>query len=355
MSALGRRRFVAFAVSAFLLSILAMTAILVMADLVLHRRAERSAGLNHRGYRGPVVGRKRAGEVRVVVLGGSTVFGYGNPWDEAFPALLERMLNTSDARRPWTVVNLGFNAEGVHALLPTLDDFADLNFDVACFYVGYNDMLGDGGPNLALMRRESALFRRTGYFPILPAFLKEKALALRYGGDLEAAYVAMQPGEQPRTVFRPTVAARVSATALETASSISDSLSRQLAVGSPARPVGEAAGDAGCSHPWMHFCDSIYRAARHGLSRGIRVIVASQPRMTDPRAHDRQRQALAAMMGRQFHDEPRVRYLDLGSAVDLTDRNYSFDTMHLGLDGNRVIAAAFLDPVKEMAAVPALR
>jgi hypothetical protein len=35
--------------------------------------------------------------------------------------------------------------------------------------------------------------------------------------------------------------------------------------------------------------------------------------------------------------------------VDLSDRNYSFDEMHLELDGNRVIAAAFVDPVRPMA------
>src|SRR5262245_39871378 len=104
-------------------------ALLLVADLYPHHLAARSAGLNVRGYRGPVVGAKRDGETRVVVLGGSTVFGYGNPWDEAFPALLERLLNAGNSTRRWTVVNLGFNAEGVYALVPTLDDFAGLDAD----------------------------------------------------------------------------------------------------------------------------------------------------------------------------------------------------------------------------------
>jgi hypothetical protein len=75
------------------------------------------------------------------------------------------------------------------------------------------------------------------------------------------------------------------------------------------------------------------------------VIVNTQPRMTDPRVHDHQRRTLADMMSRQFSNDARVLYLDLSGAVDLSDRNYSFDEMHLGLDGNRVIAAAFVDPV----------
>ncbi|MGH9202175.1 MAG: hypothetical protein ACRD2A_13180, partial [Vicinamibacterales bacterium] len=90
-----RRRFVGFAAAALLLSMSVAMALLVATDQYLHHRAERSVGLNYRGYRGPVLGQKRAGEVRVAVLGGSTVFGYDGPWYEAFPALLEGMLNRS--------------------------------------------------------------------------------------------------------------------------------------------------------------------------------------------------------------------------------------------------------------------
>jgi hypothetical protein len=342
-----RRRFIGFAVASVVLALVVSGVAVLGADLYLHRRAERSAGLNYRGYRGPVLGRRQPGEVRVAVLGGSTVFGYGGPWHEAFPALLEGMLNQRDSSRKWTTINLGYNAEGVYALAPTLDDFASLEADLAVFYVGYNDMLGDGGPNLALMRRSSGVFRLTGYYPILPAFLRERALLLRYG-DLETAYLAMQPGQAERAVFRPSLAARASATALETADRIGDRVGRQINRWHADSAPPSTDGEAGCSRPWVFFCDALLRAVRVALARGQRVIVASQPRMTDPRVHDQQRHALADMMARQFGREPRVRYLDLGSAVDLSDRNYSFDEMHLGLDGNRLIAAAFVDPVRAM-------
>ncbi len=85
------------------------------------------------------------------------------------------------------------------------------------------------------------------------------------------------------------------------------------------------------------------------------MIVASQPRTTDPRVHDQQRRTLADMMSRQFANDSKVMYLDLSGAVDLSDRNYSFDEMHLGLDGNRVIAAAFVDPVRAVIGAPASR
>ncbi len=347
-----RRRFIGFAAATVALTV-AVTALgLLGADLYLHRRAERSAGLNYRGYRGPAVGRKRPGETRVVVLGGSTVFGYGGPWYEAFPALLEGLLNQRDPSRTWTAINLGFNAEGVYALSPTLEDFAYLDFDLAIFYVGYNDMLGDGGANLALMRRASSVFRATGYYPILPSFLQERALIFRYG-DLETAYLAMQPGQADRVVFRPTLVARASARALETADRIGNTVGRQITRFHADRLQTSTGGEAGCSHPWVFFCDAVQRGVRDVLARGERVIVASQPRMTNPRVHDRQRQALADMLSRQFANEARVRYLDLSNAVDLSDRNYSFDEMHLGLDGNRLIAEAFVEPVRAMAGVPA--
>ena len=192
------------------------------------------------------------------------------------------MLNQKEAAPKWTAINLGFNAEGVHALSPTLDDFAYLDIDVAIFYVGYNDMLGDGGPNLALYRRSSAVFRLTGYYPILPAFLRERALILRYG-DLESAYVAMQPGQTVQTVFRPSVSARASASVLEAATTVGDSLSRQIASWETPSVDGPADGEAGCAHPWAFFCDAVDRAVRSARGRGQRVIVASQPRMTDPR------------------------------------------------------------------------
>ena len=115
-----------------------------------------------------------------------TVFGYGVAWDESIPAQLERRL---DARldRPVKVVNLGFNNEGAFAFVPNLEDFEYLDFDVMILYEGYND-LGDSNRR-AVYRRDSAIYRWTGYYPILPLYLEEKAKMLRYG-DLNVAYEA---------------------------------------------------------------------------------------------------------------------------------------------------------------------
>mgnify|MGYP000455481373 CR=1 FL=1 len=306
---LTKRRFLLFAATAVAISILLTLLGVLAADLYLHQRAERSAGLNRWGYRGPVVGAKAPGELRVVMLGGSTAFGYGVTWDEAIPALLERTLNEQASPPLTRVVNLGYNNEGAYAFLPTLTDFEYLDAEIVCLYEGYNDLRGDFIPNLSVYRHYSAVFRLTGYFPILPLALSEKALALRYGGDLNAAYAANR-GERGTTVFRPGLADRTSAVALEAAESVSSSLSRQLdRFATTARPAVSTSSEAGCAAPWSHYCQAIYAATRYALTQGKAIAIVSQPRKVadGALAHDDQQAALMDMLVRHFAGEPRVR------------------------------------------------
>ena len=194
----SKRRYALLAAVSSLLSVLATCAVLLAGDLYLHKRAERSAGLNRWGYRGPVAGRKQPGEVRVVMIGGSTVFGYGLYWYEAAPVVLEQRLNEHRApdHRPVAVFNLGFNGEGAHSYRFTLEDFSFLDYDVAVFYDGYNDLAGDREPNRAVFRHKSLVFRATGYFPITPLMLLDKAAQLQK--------------KREQTVFRPNLAERAS-------------------------------------------------------------------------------------------------------------------------------------------------
>src|SRR4051812_21414965 len=103
-----------FGVASIGLTVALAIVTLLLIDIYLHGKFQRSAGLNVWGYRGPVVSRKAPGEFRIVVLGGSTVFGYGVKWDESFPAALERKL-AARTPRPFKVVNLGYNNEGAYS------------------------------------------------------------------------------------------------------------------------------------------------------------------------------------------------------------------------------------------------
>src|SRR4051812_14294657 len=88
-----RRRKLVFAAAAMTLAVVSILGLSFAADLYVHWKFGDTAGVNYRGYRGPVLGRKASGERRVVVLGESTVFGYGVHAKEAFPPILERLLN----------------------------------------------------------------------------------------------------------------------------------------------------------------------------------------------------------------------------------------------------------------------
>jgi hypothetical protein len=345
------RRKLLFAVAAVLLAAGMAVVGLLGADLLLHRRAERSAGLNVWGYRGPTVPRRHSGEPRVAVLGGSTVFGYGVTWDQAFPAALERLLAASAPGPQWSVVNLGYNNEGAYSFRFTLEDFAYLEPDVVILYEGYNDMIGDDGPNTALFRHSSPVFRLTGYMPILPLVFHEKALALMHGGSIDAGYAETQ-GAGSKVVFQPKLRDRAAASTLEAAVLLEKSIEKQLGRFSDTPGHNAASlGKDGCADPWRHYCASVVVAVDYALSRHAKVLVAGQPRLA--REHVRARQedqqrALAELLRQRFGGNPEVRYVDLAHAVDLGDTSSVTDGMHLDVGANRRLAEHLLAPVLDV-------
>ena len=346
---LSRKKYLVFAAAALAISLAGVLLLLLATDLVLHRRAERSAGLNRYGYRGPVVGRKQPGELRVAMLGGSTVFGYGVAWNESIPAFLQTKLEAR-LNRPVTVINLGFNNEGAYAFRPNLEDFEYLDYDLIVLYEGYNDLPGDEGPNRSVYRRDSAVYRAFGYYPILPLYLEEKARALRFG-SVNAAYEDLQrkEGDKGQVVFRPGLAQRTSATALEAVSSMTKALDGQLEKTTSAAPPASAAASAlGCTYPYVIYCDSVAAAVRFGRDRHKGVVVGLQPHLPGPRSnelHAKQREMLSAMLARVFGSNPQVVRADLSQLIDLTNVEVTFDGMHLKPHANDIIASALVDPV----------
>jgi lysophospholipase L1-like esterase len=345
------RRKLLFAVAAIVLAFGAAVAVLLGADMLLHRRAERSAGLNVWGYRGPAVSRRHAGQPRIFVLGGSTVFGYGVTWDQAFPAALERALKASVPGRQWSVVNLGYNNEGAYSFRFTLEDFGYLEPDLVILYEGYNDMIGDDGPNTALFRHGSPVFQLTGYMPILPLVFHEKALALLHGGSIDAGYAETQ-GAGSKVVFQPSLRDRAAASTLEAAVLLERSIEKQLErfAETPARSAA-AHGKDECGDPWRHYCASVVAAVDYALSRHAKVIVAGQPRLVrehlGARQEDQQR-ALAERLRRRFDGNQDVRYVDLAHAVDLADASSVTDGMHLDAPANQRLAEHLVPAVLDI-------
>ena len=352
---LSRKKYLSFAAIAVAMSVVGILLVLLVADLVLHRRAERSAGLNRYGYRGPVVGRKQPGELRVVMLGGSTVFGYGVSWNESIPAVLEARLREQSGGRPISVVNLGFNNEGAYAFVPNLEDFSYLDYDVVVLYEGYNDLMGDEGVNSGVFRHDSAIYRLTGYYPILPIYLQEKAMALRSGNDITAAYIDLRrkPDDPSAVVFKPGLATRTSAAAIDAIGAMTQALDGRFERTRTMPATAERESTLGCAFPDVTYCESVAAAIRFSLSRGLGVVVGSQPRLPgrrSPEFHERQQKVLASMIARVFGGEKRVAFADLSHALDLTNPEFTFDGMHLNPPGNRIIAGALAPYVEAVAA-----
>jgi hypothetical protein len=301
------------------------------------------------GYRGAPAGAKQSGDVRIVMLGGSTAFGYGLPSHESIPAFLERRLNAEAraAGRRFTVINLGAPGQGAHGFRFDLADYAYLDYEVALLYEGYNDLGSDGvpadvpqraSPNYLLWRRSSPVFRLTGYYPIFPLVFREKAMALR-AGNLNTAY------EKKEVAFQPNLASRATASALQTAATIGEALEHQL--GSLSDKPVHASTDPSCRDRWRQYCGAVRDAVEFALARGTRVAVITQPYVSDK--HVEQQADLAVMLKARFGERPDLRYVNLGRAVDLKNREVAYDRIHLVAAGNDRLAAELVSPVLELA------
>jgi len=345
---LSRRRKIVFAIVAFVTVTIALFVCLLVLDIYLHHRVEGVAGVNVWGYRGPVVGRKPPGETRIVTLGGSTVFGFGLPWTEAWPYYLERQVNAArPGQVPAKVVNLGVPRDSAATYVATIDDYDYLKGDVVVLYEGYNDLeppvTNDETkrelPTYLAWRHQSPIFRWTGYFPILPLVFNEKAMMLLHGGNLNAAYGS---GE---IVFTPGLATRMTAGALKATADIEVALEQRFGRLTASEPAFSTAYDATCGR-WSQYCGATADAVRHARQRGQRVLVVTQPYLSD--LHVDQQQALAASLQRQFGGDSQVRYVNLGRLVDLHDPRLAYDGLHLTASGNQRIAAALGPAVIEM-------
>ena len=346
-----------FVAMAAAMAVLIMCVALLGIDIYLHSRFQKSAGVNIWGYRGPVVARKQPGELRVAFLGGSTAFGYGVSWGEAIPAQLEKGLNAQRAQGAprATVLNLAYNNEGAYSFRFTLEDYQYLKYDIACLYEGYNDMMGDSdNPNTSVFRRDSPVFKLTGYLPIFPVIFREKAASLLYGGDLNSYYRQLL-GETNKTVFHPGLANRTAAGALNATAAIEQSLEHQMAkaMGEKRRVI--IGGDrSGCPYPWGQYCLSMFAAVDYALKNGARVLVVGQPHLegqTLRERHNEQQATLVKGLATRYPGNPRVQYVSVGDSVDIRDPLVGYDHMHLTAPASAIVAAALVKPVVALAQV----
>ena len=315
----GRRRY--FILAAVILSAVTTVTFVVGLDLYLHYRFATAGGYNVWGYRGPVAGKKKAGERRLVMLGGSVAFGFGVRSDETIPFYLERQLNLPGSTPPTRIINLGWNSEGAYSLKFTLKDYEYLDYEGAILYSGYNDLVF----NNQVFRHESSVFRLTGYLPILPVIPIREWLRLNNLSETSG-----------RVVFRPTLSDRYAAEAADTALRISQTLDRELARFAPPESRTERPTDPSCEQRWAYYCRAVRDAIETSIAMGKQTFVVTEPYKTEQ--HHEQQAALQLMLKR-FHGHPLVHAIDMGPSVDLRDTRLCYDGLHLTPAGNAQVAA----------------
>ena len=327
---------IVFGLLAMLLSTIATLAFVAGLDVYLHHRYASTGGYNIWGYRGLVAPPKRPGERRIVMLGGSVAFGYGVPADQTIPAFLAPLLQAARPRNPVSVVNLGWNSEGAYSFAFTLKDYDYLSYDAAILYSGYNDWM----LNNQVYRHQSAIFRATGYLPILPLIPLADWLRVR---DLS------KRGDQ--VVFRPNLADRSSSEAAQTALRIAQAVERQLGKLVPDARPASAIVPGTCGEQWDYYCGAVRRAVDYAVSQNRQVFVVSEPYATRAtrggpagsavegwQFHVEQQRVLADMLRVVYREDARVHYVNMGKAVDLADPALCYDGIHLTVAGNRQLA-----------------
>lgn len=143
-----------------------IAAAVVMLDASKHRQSEREFGVNKWGYRGTVMPPRRPDEKRIVILGGEIAYGSRVPWEESFPFYLQRNM-----RQGWrklyldgaSVINLSTPVDAAGSFAATVVDYDYLQPDVYVFMIDPQHAPGESGG----WRRESAIFRKTGYLPLV--------------------------------------------------------------------------------------------------------------------------------------------------------------------------------------------
>jgi hypothetical protein len=231
-------------------------------DIHLHRREETTIGVNQWGFRGPLRTTQEPGVVRIAIVGGSAAFAADTMWWDTIPARLASALNESRRRARFRVDNLAEPAAGARTYESTLRDYGYLRPDVVCILDGYDAV--DGQPLHG--RRESLVYRVTGYLPMVPSVLFRRP----------------QPSADPATAIAPVLR------------------------DGPFNPVL----DPSCSGASASYCLAMLDTVRFALQRGHAVVVATLPYAT-PR-HEVQQQSLAERLAREFGDQQRFRYVNLG-------------------------------------------
>ncbi|MBS60496.1 MAG: hypothetical protein CL606_04210 [Anaerolineaceae bacterium] len=112
-----------------------------------HTPSPLHVGMNYIGYRGPVISIIKPEDTHyIAAIGGSTTYGNGVDWWEAWPAYFEEHLNVyvnTNDHHSFRVANLGLEGAGLDCGIRRFRHFSKMyKFDVLVIHAGYNG-IGD--------------------------------------------------------------------------------------------------------------------------------------------------------------------------------------------------------------------
>lgn len=258
-------------------------------DRRTHMRVQIEYGFNQWGYRDEPRGSKEPGERRVALIGGSSLFEAAllQPRTLTGNLFIELRASGAPGRQQYSVANLAEPGAGADSYPDTIRHYAFLDPDVICIFDGY-DM--PASPPMH-GRRQSAAFRAVGYLPVLPAKLLGSPPWLSDTDGGVAEMLQDQPNGPP---------------------------------------------DVSCAGASAGYCAAMAATVRAGLEQGRAVMVVSPPSVSAH--HARQQRSLGVALSQEFGRNSAFAYLDLGSVMNLSDRELSPDGLHRTDIGNHVVA-----------------
>ena len=96
---------------------------------------------NEQGFRGPVLGERRANELRILAIGDSTTFGMSEAYEDTWPAMLESLLVHELPDRHVVVANLAGIGRHPHLVATQLDRLIALDPDLIVYQLTLNDVV----------------------------------------------------------------------------------------------------------------------------------------------------------------------------------------------------------------------
>lgn len=128
--------------------------------------------INSKGFVGPEFEAiKRPNVYRIFALGDSCTFG--GSWNESYPALLERLLNSGLHGQRFEVINAGvegYNSE--YALNRLREEILKYQPDMVVIYIGWNDLMKNDPANVAAVGKYGWLAKAMNESYLIKAYSK---------------------------------------------------------------------------------------------------------------------------------------------------------------------------------------